>query len=43
VDEEEKKEIDDIMKEEQITLVPEDIDVAEIDKLTGLPKNNGKE
>lgn len=28
------------MKEEDINLVPEDIDIAEIDKLTGLPKPN---
>lgn len=39
-DEEEKKEIEQIMKEEDINLVPEDIDIAEIDKLTGLPKHN---
>jgi hypothetical protein len=26
------------MKEEDINLLPEDVDVAEIDKLTGLPK-----
>lgn len=26
------------MKEEDITLVAEDVDLAEIDKLTGIPK-----
>jgi hypothetical protein len=28
------------MKEEDINLVPEDIDLNEIDKLTGIPKSN---
>jgi len=28
------------MKEEDINLVPEEVDLAEIDKLTGLPKSN---
>ena len=37
-DEEDKQEIENIMKEEDINLVPEDIDVKEIDKLTGVPK-----
>lgn len=35
-----KKEIDQLMKEEDINVVPEDVDLAEIDKLTGLPKQN---
>ena len=29
-------------KEEDINLVPEDLDVSEIDKLTGIPKPGGK-
>lgn len=33
----EDKEIQKIMKEEDITLVPENVDVSEIDKLTGNP------
>lgn len=41
-EEEEKKEIDQIMKDEDINLLPENLDVAEIDKLTGIPKHNGK-
>lgn len=28
------------MKDEDINLVPEDVDVSEIDKLTGVPKHN---
>ena len=28
------------MKEEDINVLPEDVDVSEIDKLTGLPKPN---
>lgn len=28
------------MKEEDINLAPEDVDLAEIDKLTGTPKSN---
>lgn len=28
------------MKEEDINLVPEDVDISEIDKLTGIPKSN---
>jgi hypothetical protein len=28
------------MKEEDINLLPEDIDLNEIDKLTGVPKSN---
>lgn len=39
-DEEEKKEIEQLMKEEDINLVAENVDVNEIDKLTGLPKPN---
>ena len=30
------------MKDEEINLVPENVDVSEIDKLTGVPKSNGK-
>lgn len=37
---EEKKEIEQLMKEEDINVVPEDVDLAEIDKLTGIPKQN---
>jgi hypothetical protein len=29
------------MKEEDINLLPENTDVSEIDKLTGIPKTNG--
>lgn len=29
------------MKDEEINLVPENVDVSEIDKLTGVPKSNG--
>jgi len=36
--EEEKREIDAIMKEEDIQLLPEDVDINEIDKLTGVPR-----
>ena len=28
------------MKEEDINLVPEDVDISEIEKLTGQPKHN---
>ena len=28
------------MKEEDINVLPEDVDVHEIDKLTGIPKSN---
>ena len=28
------------MKEEEINLVPIEVDISEIDKLTGLPKHN---
>lgn len=28
------------MKEEDINILPEDVDLAEIDKLTGIPKTN---
>ena len=31
-----------MIKEEDINLVPEDLDVSEIDKLTGIPKPGGK-
>jgi hypothetical protein len=31
-----------LIKEEDINLVPEDLDVSEIDKLTGIPKPGGK-
>ena len=43
-DEEEKKEADDeaeiakLIKEEDINMIPENTDVSEIDKLTGMPK-----
>ena len=37
---EDKEEIDKLLKEEDINLAPEDMDVAEIDKLTGLPRHN---
>ena len=49
--EEVKKDVDDLddeaeiaklIKEEDITVVAEDIDVSEIDKLTGVPKVKGK-
>lgn len=40
MDEEEKKEIEQLMKEEDINVVSEDVDINEIDKLTGLPKYN---
>lgn len=39
-DDEERKEIEQIMKEEDINIVPEDVDISEIDKLTGIPKPN---
>lgn len=39
-DEEEKKEIEQLMKEEDINLVAENVDVNEIDKMTGIPKAN---
>lgn len=39
-EEEEKREIETLMKEEDINAVPEDVDLAEVDKLTGLPKAN---
>lgn len=29
------------MKDEEINLVPENMDISEIDKLTALPKGNG--
>ena len=38
-EEEEKRELDQLMKEEDINLVAEDVDLAEIDKLTGIPKS----
>jgi hypothetical protein len=40
--ENDKQEIKDLMKGEGIDLVPEDVDVGEIDKLTGVPKQKGK-
>ena len=39
---EDEAEIQKLIKEEDINLVPEDLDVSEIDKLTGIPKPGGK-
>ena len=39
---EDEAEIQKLIKEEDINLVPEDLDVSEIDKLTGIPKTGGK-
>jgi len=39
-EEEEKREIENLMKEEDINAVPDEVDLAEIDKLTGIPKTN---
>jgi hypothetical protein len=39
-DENEEKDIAQIMKEEDINLVPENQDISEIDKLTGIPHRN---
>ena len=41
-DEDEEAELAKLIKEEDINLVPENTDVTEIDKLTGMPKQNGK-
>ena len=41
-DQEDEAEIQKLIKEEDINLVPEDLDVSEIDKLTGIPKPGGK-
>ena len=41
-DADEEAEIAKLIKEEDINVVPENTDVSEIDKLTGLPKGNGK-
>ena len=41
-DEDDEAEIAKLIKEEDINLVPENTDVTEIDKLTGVPKQNGK-
>ena len=37
-----EEELAKLIKEEDITIAPENTDVSEIDKLTGMPKNNGK-
>ena len=37
-----EEELAKLIKEEDINMVPESTDVSEIDKLTGIPKNNGK-
>ena len=37
-----EEELAKLIKEEDINMVPENTDVSEIDKLTGVPKNNGK-
>lgn len=39
-DEDEEAELAKLIKEEDINLVPENTDVTEIDKLTGMPKQN---
>lgn len=39
---EDEAEIQKLIKEEDINLVPEDLDVSEIDKLTGIPRPGGK-
>ena len=41
-DAEDEAELAKLIKEEDINLVPENTDVSEIDKLTGMPKTNGK-
>lgn len=38
-----EEELAKLIKEEDITIAPENTDVSEIDKLTGMPKNNGKQ
>lgn len=39
-DAEDEEELAKLIKEEDINMVPENTDVSEIDKLTGMPKNN---
>ena len=41
-DVDDEEELAKLIKEEDINMVPESTDVSEIDKLTGIPKNNGK-
>lgn len=41
-DAEDKAELQRLIKEEDINVIPEDTDVSEIDKLTGVPRPNGK-
>ena len=41
-DVDDEEELAKLIKEEDINMVPENTDVSEIDKLTGIPKNNGK-
>lgn len=41
-DDDDEEEIAKLIKEEDINMVPESTDVSEIDKLTGMPKANGK-
>ena len=41
-DEADEAEIQKLMKEEDINMLPEAMDLAEIDKLTGVPKSKGK-
>ena len=41
-EDDDEEELAKLIKEEDINMVPESTDVSEIDKLTGLPKNNGK-
>ena len=41
-DAEDAEEIQKLIKEEDINLMPENTDVSEIDKLTGVPKHKGK-
>ena len=41
-EEDDEEELAKLIKEEDINMVPESTDVSEIDKLTGIPKNNGK-
>lgn len=42
VDLDDEAELAKLIKDEDINVVPENTDVSEIDKLTGVPKNNGK-
>lgn len=37
-----EEELAKLIKEEDINMMPENTDVSEIDKLTGMPKPNGK-